>query len=561
VTVSLIILAALGVGLLMVGYGARLHAIQIKTEAVAMLAAEAGYEKAIFWMGQQKDMLSALQQGVEGTTGTIDFESGSCDYQIEFRTFTGSRPVYSIVSNGRSGRFNRTVNVLVIQAISGWDMGMCRVLAGGKKTMEVYFANGEIIDLPLHINNLNDRPDQSDIHISGSPQFLQSVAMGESRYVNGSGSDKYASVMDLFEAGIYFDQPNCKVTDEESINDKIARFAESTKSEFRFTPKAEAPVSSKHAAVQLEFFVENDVGKVRVTNNCTVRGYQQDRNDKTLDFKIKPGTGGTQSERYDIYAYHFIPKNAEEGGYRFTRRIDETYVTQSFGDIQSQPGGQIYIDGNVIVGGDMSAQAGDQIVKGRITVVATGNIWVADSIMADGPHDADGRPAMENPNVLGLIAQGIIKVVDPGMSAYQAGGIDVYPGPPAELTDFQYVPVGRSDGAGQYDRHLPDPMIVEAAITVGGGGWGAENVNRFYSKSYYGGRKEEPTSGFPDNLVVRGTITEAVRGVVGLIGQDGFTKQYYMDARLLEGILPGDVWLRGKYIPAPAGWHDYRATN
>jgi len=25
-------------------------------------------------------------------------------------------------------------------------------------------------------------------------------------------------------------------------------------------------------------------------------------------------------------------------------------------------------------------------------------------------------------------------------------------------------------------RHLPDPTVVEASITVGGGGWGAENV-------------------------------------------------------------------------------------
>lgn len=67
VTVAVVILCALGVGLLTVAYGTRLQAIQKKTEAVAMLAAEAGYERAIFWMGQQKDMLAALQQGVEGT--------------------------------------------------------------------------------------------------------------------------------------------------------------------------------------------------------------------------------------------------------------------------------------------------------------------------------------------------------------------------------------------------------------------------------------------------------------------------------------------------------------
>jgi len=50
---------------------------------------------------------------------------------------------------------------------------------------------------------------------------------------------------------------------------------------------------------------------------------------------------------------------------------------------------------------------------------------------------------------------------------------------------------------------------------------------------------------------------------VGLLsgGGDGYLKSYYLDERLLEGVLPGDMWLRGKYIPAPAGWRDYRPTN
>ncbi|MHC4627490.1 MAG: hypothetical protein ACYTDV_10960, partial [Planctomycetota bacterium] len=67
--------------------------------------------------------------------------------------------------------------------------------------------------------------------------------------------------------------------------------------------------------------------------------------------------------------------------------------------------------------------------------------------------------------------------------------------------------------------------------------------------------------GNQDQLIVRGTITEAMRGVVGLIGNDGYLKSYYLDSRLLEGILPGDMWLRGKYVPAPAGWNEYRPTN
>ena len=72
----------------------------------------------------------------------------------------------------------------------------------------------------------------------------------------------------------------------------------------------------------------------------------------------------------------------------------------------------------------------------------------------------------------------------------------------------------------------------------------------------YGGRKED--GGDQDSLILRGTITEAIRGVVGLIGADGYLKYYYFDERVYEGLLPGDMWFRGKFIPAPAGWSDYR---
>jgi hypothetical protein len=128
-------------------------------------------------------------------------------------------------------------------------------------------------------------------------------------------------------------------------------------------------------------------------------------------------------------------------------------------------------------------------------------------------------------------------------------------GSPDEPHGYRYVPIGIAD-SGQpldsYKRHLPATMVIESALTIGGGGFGAENVNR----GYYGGRKE---AGYgQDKLLVRGTLSEALRGVVGLIGKDGYLKYYYMDRRLLEGILPSDFWLRGKYVPAPAGWHDYR---
>lgn len=553
VLIALFILASLGSGLMTIAYGVRHRAICMKNETAAMLAAEAGYEKAIFWLSQQPDVLSALQEGVPGTTGHIDFPESSCDYQIEFFTFSGSRPIYRITSDGRSGQFGRTVNVLVLQAISGWDMGMCRVLMGGNNTTPVHFASSEIIDMQLHINDLHDNPDNRDIYITGDPRFLQAVGMGESRETDG-GADKYNDVMGRFEDGIYFNQPDSRITDEAAVQSKLDRFEESTNGQFVFEPVAAAPVSRPHPAVQLEFFVEGGVGKVRITNNCTVLGYQRNQDNKTLDFKIVPGSGGDESERYDIYAYHYIPADAG----RITYDVEETYVAQSIAGIESDEGGQIFVDGDVILGGDKTNHSGNQVLKGSITIVATGNIWIADSVTVDGPRDMNYMPIRENPSVLGLIAKGVIKVIDPGISEYATGYPNYYPGPPATLDGFVYVPVGCSDGsAQQYERHLPDPMVLEAAITVGGGGWGAENVRW----NNYGGRKEAPYTGSTNILILRGTITEAARGAVGLIGTDGFLKQYYADERLLEGILPGDIWLRGKYIPAPAGWSDYRTAS
>lgn len=555
VVISLVLLAVLGSGMLTVAYGVRHKAIRLKTEAVAMLAAEAGYEQAIFWMSQQDDMLNSLQDAVPGTTGSINIPDGDCNYQIDLFSFLGYRPVYRVVSNGHSGMFGRTVEALVVQAISGWDMGTCRVPTGMGSSSSVYFADGEIIDMPLQVNDQKDSPDDRDINITGSPQFMQPAAMGESRYAGSA--DKYASVMDCFSDGIYFDQPDSRITDADSVQSKIDRFEDSTKVEYNFQPKATAPIPGPKDAVQLEFFVEDGVGKVRITDDCTVLGYARNLDYKTYDYIIKPGTSdASQFVRYDTYGYHFMPEDAEANGQRFTLPIDQTYVSQSFGDVESEPGGQIFVDGNVIIGGDKTVHNGDQVVKGNITVVATGNIWVADSIVVDGPHDADGKPSKDNSNVLGLISQGVIKVVDPGISGYEKGGINAYPGPPDEtIIKVDYVPIGRDGGGEKYNRYLPEETVIEAAMTVSGGGWGAENVRR----GWYGGRKE--ASGPQDKLIVRGTITEAIRGVVGLIGADGYLKYYYFDERLLEGILPGDIWLRGKYVPAPAGWHDYRSDS
>jgi len=575
VVVSMIILVLLGLGMLGVAYGVRHRAIRLKNETTAMMAAEAGYEEAIFWMSQQLDMLTALQQNASGTNGALSVADGSCDYQIKLFAFVGSRPIYRVVSNGRSGVFKRTVDVYVVQALSGWDMGMCRVPFGGTQTYPVNFADGEIIDMRVHINDLEDSPDERDIYISGEPRFLELVTMGESKYTDGGGDKRgyndnrdYDDLMHLFEGGIYFNQPDCRITDEKTVQRKLDRFRASTDDDYNFSddtgkkPVATALVGqpgNRHPAVQLEFFVEGGVGKVRITNNCTVLGYQRDSNSKTLDFKIKQDTDGEESERYDIYAYHFRADNSSDIK---TEKISKTYVSQVFGEFESEPGGQIFVDGSVVIGGHEGGYGtgGDQVIKGTMTIVATGNIWVADSIRVDGPHDASGMPSEDNPNILGLISQGVVKVIDPGMSGYAEGNPNYYPGPPPSVSGHVYAPVAHPEtypGAATYDRYLSDQMVVEAAITVGGGGWGAENVEW----NDYGGRKEDSPP--QDDLIVRGAIIECMRGVVGRVrtyyySGDGFIKHYYMDERILEGILPGDIWLRGKYVPAPSGWHDYR---
>jgi len=537
VVVAVVILAALAVGLIMVSYGVRMQAVKFKNETTAMLAAEAGYERGVFWMSQQSDILGALQSG--GNSGTIEFESGSCSYEVQFDNYIGARPVFRIISTGTSGISTRVVDVAVVQEITGWVMGKCRIPSGPTSTNEVYFANGEIINIPIHINNLKDNPDGRDIYITGSPDFKQKVEMGESRKTT-SGTDKYAGVMGLFSDGISFDQPDVRVTDEAAVQSKVNRFRDSTDPAFRFMPAGTANVSNPYNAVQLEFFVDAGVGKVRITNNCTVRGYPGFAN----DYKIVPGSGGGTYQKYDIYAYNYAPQDQAP----VTVPVESTYVTQKFGSKESEPGGQIFVEGNVVIG---SSDYTDMVVNGKMTIVATGNIWIADSIVVDGAHDANGMPSANNPNVLGLIAQGVVKVADPGMSNSSSPA-----GLPSATVSDRLTPSKKHDykqiaNASGSNRVLPHTMIIEAAVTVGGGGWGAENV-------HVGGRA---TTGNNDYLVLRGTISECVRGIVGIIGSNGYLKRYYLDKRLLEGILPGNIWFGGKYVPAPAGWHDYRPEN
>jgi hypothetical protein len=544
VIMAVIILIALAVGLTMVGFGVRMQAVRAKCETVALLAAEAGYEQGVFWMSRQSDILGALQSG--SNTGTIEFDSGSCSYEVQFDDYIAARPVFRIVSTGTSGASSRTVDVVVLQAINGWVMGKCRIPTGTTSTSPVNFANGEIIDVPVHINNLKDNPDERDIYISGSPTFQQKVEMGESKLAGHT--DKYASVIGLFDDGIYFDQPDVRITDEVAVQSKVNRFRDSTNPLFRFTPIGTANVTNRHNAVQLEFFVDAGVGKVRITNNCTVRGYPGN----TYDYRIIPGTHSSTYQKYDIYAYHYAPRDVAP----LVVPIEDTYVRQQFGNKSSEPGGQIFVNGDVIIG---SADYANMVVKGKMTIVASGNIWIADSVVVDGARDAaTDLPTDTNPNVLGLITQGVVKIADPGLSNSSTVGLPITTatgvGDVSSAARHTYRAVANQDGALINNRLLPHTMIVEAAVTVGGGGWGAENVRSSNGRKVTG-------PGNQDILVLRGTLSECIRAVVGLINTNGYLKRYYLDRRLLEGILPGDIWFGGKYVPAPAGWHDYRPEN
>jgi hypothetical protein len=537
---GVIILIALIIGSNMTDYQVRLQAVQIKSQTEATLAAEAGYESAIFWMSQQEDILGSIQQG--SNSGSISFANGAtCSYTINFHGWLGQKPIFEVLSTGVSGRpsFTRTVDVNVIQETCGWAMGSCTIPGGTSIASEspVYFGNGEIVDMPIHINKQNDNPDVADIFISGTPTFLQPVEMGEDRYTSG-GTDKYSGIMSLFQNGISFDQPTVRITDTTAVQDKVTRFKNSTLPAYQFTPQATANVTPKCAAVQLEFYVKNGVGMVRIDPNCTVKL----AGPGPLDYNIVSGSNPMTFQQYNIYAYHY-KKTSDPC---IIAKITDTYVTQTIGGYTSAAGGQIYVNGNVVIGGGEDANFTDQsnmIVNGTMTVVATGNIWIADSIKVDGPHDTtldpNGIPSTTNTNVLGLIAQGVIKVVDPGLADS-----------PATIINYTYRPIGINKSGKRY---LPDPTIVEAAMTVGGGGWGAENVNTSNGRRVY--------STPQDYLVVHGSITEVIRGVVGHLGSDGYIKQYYIDTRLMSGILPGDIWLSGKYIPAPSGWHDNQFAN
>ena len=136
---------------------------------------------------------------------------------------------------------------------------------------------------------------------------------------------------------------------------------------------------------------------------------------------------------------------------------------------------------------------------------------------------------------------GVVRIVDPGLSS--SGALSAT-GPQDDYGTIEYKPVAIQANA-RWERTLPLDMVVQAVISVGGGGWGAENV---------GGRTNNNVAG-RDNLVVVGAITEVIRGVVA-DGQNGFNKFYYFDERLKSGILPGNMGFQSKYVVAPGGWSE-----
>jgi len=617
--VVVFVLTILGLGILTAAYGARRRAANLRDQAMAELAVEAGYEETIQWMHQQSDVLSGMAAGGRGgsageATKRIressklgGFGRGGFNYTISFDRFWGTQPVYKIVSEGHYGLFKKRIQSYVVQAVSGWDMGLCKIPSGNWGARRAWFTGQDIIEMPIHINSdsqsvPNDNLEDIFISKRDKPQFNYPVSMGESRYTWwGHSKDKYSSLINLFEKGIYFDQPRCNVTDPESIGvnisaaKKVARFKRSTSDTFDFSganaPLADSTVALPDAswaiapAVQLQFYVDGlGAGMVRVTNNCTVCCTEGAGNDYILaSGQVNPYA------LYPIYGYHYADSSAS-----IDYPITSTYVRQQVytpsGRMASaDSGGQIFVKGNVIIGGAVGVNAAGNMVmagtrlfsklKGRLMVVATGNIWIVNSVVYDGPQEPPEYkggnliklvPSMENENVLGLFSQfGAVKVIDPQLSSNVPPNISnpniaaVYTNAGGSVLTYQPVGFQAAFPSRMWQRQLVDPdpvdptqtaasFVVQAAITSCGGGWGAENIG----DTGLGARRNVNPNG-KDFLIVAGSITESVQGIVSYTS-NGFRRCYYFDERLLTGILPGDMWLQSKYVPTPGGWSDFR---
>jgi hypothetical protein len=601
-TIIVFALAILGLGMLTAAYGARLRSTKLRKETTAKLVAEAGYEAAIRWMNQQPDVLMAMTRtGRSSGTITIkensspqQFPNGNFMYSIRLDRFFGNQPVYEVVSEGNCDIFSNTIKATVVQQVSGWDMALCEIPTNPFSSTRSYFTGQDIVAMPIHINsNSQGDPLDStvDIHVRRgptAPDFSYKVSMGESRYMWwGRNRDKYRYIISLFDKGIYFDQSECNVTDPFSagvniiVAQKVDRFRSSTN--FQFVPLTAPVVTDALAlsnptwysepAVQLEFYVDGrGVGMVRITNNCTVCLAPGAGNDYML------GAGpAAPYTLYPIYGYHYA-----NGAAPVDHPISATYVSQqtttpSGRATSATVGGQIFVNGNVIIGGAVGTDAEGNMVmadttfgsnlRGQLTVVATGNIWIVSPIVYAGPQDVEfnaggylikqvpsitDEPSTTNPNVLGLFSQfGVVKVVDPQLS------LNVPTTSPDETAVYGlegYSPIGYQNDSSSFiaNRLLPQSMVVQASITACGGGWGAENVG----DPALGARQNMNPVG-KDNLIVAGSITESVQGRVAYLN-NGFRRCYYFDERLMMGILPGDMWLQSKYVPTPGGWSDSR---
>lgn len=605
---AVLVLVIIGLGLLKISYGARIRSIRVQNVASAKLAAEAGYEKAIHWMSEQEDVLSALAPlpgrfGRGSSTikavsvgGGISFSNSEADYTISFENFSDCQAMYKVISRGHCGQGHWVIETLVTQATTGWDIGRTRIPAGPYllNEMPAHFAPFDVIEMPVHINchgwpvdYIWPEDGETDIRFTAKTVLRHRVSMGESRYRSwGRNKDKYARVIGRFEGGIFFDQPNSKISGPASlggIEKRVQRFERDTKSVFNFSrrtgnqPRISPVIPGTDErvnvpAVQLEFYLESDTGMVKITNNCTVTTLPGGKFDYVRDFD-------SSSHAYKpspVYGYHYAKSYNWSTSYNGP--VAGTYVSQKItlpsGKVaETEKGGQIFIDGNVIVGGEVQSVRGQRYInikgrrgdkqwrpnklKGRLTVVATGDIWVVSPLEYDGPQsditDSGGSlvkkvPLYDNPNVLHLFSQfGSVKIIDPRLSLQVPKQLTQ----PIKYTDqggyqLEYQPVAKKDPTSRFSfrRNLPSSMVVQAAITCGGGGWGMENLgsnSRKFDKEAI--------------LIVAGAIAEPVQGAV-VRGVGGFKRHYYFDERFLNGILSCNMGLQSKYIVAPGGWSD-----
>jgi hypothetical protein len=617
VAIGVLILTILGLGILSVAYGMRLQALNFRRETTAKMAAEAGYENAVNWLNEHDPMQELQIQSGSGRLSSgrgnnfgITFEMGpykdsgylenaSFEYTIDFHHFMGSMPVYRIKSTGTCEPISRSVEAQVVQSVYGLDIGQCKLPIGRSENQseKMYFTDTDVIDMPIHINSDNDR--KADLAVRGKPKFTNKISFSDSRFKSyGRSQDKYSSLTQLFKKGAYFNQPESKIVSSKAKNDaltaKVTRFEKSTDRKFAIEQTEDLSDFDAYAA-QIEFYINSsDNAMIRITNNCGVTCKPGGDYDYMLA-NPSSRSGGSANKPYKIYAYHHARNTRRRKIYTWNSddyALDDSrlMVQQKFNDsrIKTDPGGQIYVDGNVIIGGEtvrdrktgvsyinIDGNLYDPKFRGKLTIVATGNIWIVNSIEYDGPMDQKSTeyavPAADNKNVLGLFSQnGVVRVIDPGQcdsTAVDNRVVIVNDKDDADTDNdivytYSFKPVGDREMAssevsgrlrmnpygGEFERQLPDPMVIHAAITCGRGGFGAENVEN---------RRENNEEDGIDTLVVVGSVTEVFGDIVSF-NNNGYVKRYYFDKRLSGGILPGNVWLQGKHIPKPGGWQDSR---